>query len=358
MTAKSPRYNGWVDKKEWRPYLIVGIFFLCGFMLFAAIFAPGFIRLLSARPTSTPDLVGTFEALLPTLTPSPESISSTALPPSDEPKGQIVFTCQIYKDQSSEQICIINADGSGFKRLTTENGTRHFYPSLSPDGKSVVYSGFNLQSQHFEIYELDLATDTARNLTYAVGDLNAPEISPDGKTIVFTRYYNDTDNPTSWLMDRDGGNFREVSGINAWDPTWSPDEKQILFASDINATDQLYVSNLDGTGRQRITSLPALRGRSDWSPDGKFIVTYSGKPWDREVYIMDADGSHLRQLTPGGNSQGPSFSPDGKWVAFTAYFDHPDDIHGCEIYIIRLDGTDLRRLTNNNYCDYQPRWGP
>jgi Tol biopolymer transport system component len=159
-------------------------------------------------------------------------------------------------------------------------------------------------------------------------------------------------------MDRDGGNFREVSGINAWDPTWSPDEKQILFASDINATDQLYVSNLDGTGRQRITSLPALRGRSDWSPDGKFIVTYSGKPWDREVYIMDADGSHLRQLTPGGNSQGPSFSPDGKWVAFTAYFDHPDDIHGCEIYIIRLDGTDLRRLTNNNYCDYQPRWGP
>jgi TolB protein len=77
------------------------------------------------------------------------------------------------------------------------------------------------------------------------------------------------------------------------------------------------------------------------------------------VYIMNADGSNVRQLTPsGGNSQGPSFSPDGKWVAFTAYFDHPGDDHGCEIYIIRIDGTDLRRLTNNDYCDYQPRWGP
>jgi Tol biopolymer transport system component len=74
---------------------------------------------------------------------------------------------------------------------------------------------------------------------------------------------------------------------------------------------------------------------------------------------MNADGSNSHQLTPsGGNSQGPSFSPDGQWVAFTAYFDKYGDDHGCEIYIIRIDGTDLRRLTNNDYCDYQPRWGP
>jgi tricorn protease len=74
---------------------------------------------------------------------------------------------------------------------------------------------------------------------------------------------------------------------------------------------------------------------------------------------MNADGSNVRQLTPnGGNSQGPAFSPDGKWVAFTAYFDHPGDINGCEIYIIRTNGSDMRRLTNNDYCDYQPRWGP
>jgi tricorn protease len=74
---------------------------------------------------------------------------------------------------------------------------------------------------------------------------------------------------------------------------------------------------------------------------------------------MNADGSNARQLTPsGGNSQGPSFSPDGKWVAFTAYFDNYGEDHGCEIYVIRVDGTDLRRLTNNGYCDYQPRWGP
>jgi tricorn protease len=74
---------------------------------------------------------------------------------------------------------------------------------------------------------------------------------------------------------------------------------------------------------------------------------------------MNADGSNARQVSPaGGNGQGPSFSPDGQWIAFTAYYDHPGDDHGCEIYVVRLNGSDLRRLTNNDYCDYQPRWGP
>jgi len=113
---------------------------------------------------------------------------------------------------------------------------------------------------------------------------------------------------------------------------------------------QLHRVDADGTNLQRISDLPALRGRSDWSPQG-MITTYSGESWKREVYIMEADGSSTRQVSPGGgNSQGPGFSPDGGWIAFTAYFDRFNDIHGCEIYIIRTDGTDLRRLTNNEYC--------
>ena len=74
---------------------------------------------------------------------------------------------------------------------------------------------------------------------------------------------------------------------------------------------------------------------------------------------MNVDGLNAHVLSPaGGNAQGPSFSPDGQWVTFTAYYDHPGDENGCEIYIMRVDGTDLRRLTDNDYCDYQPRWGP
>jgi Tol biopolymer transport system component len=269
-----------------------------------------------------------------------------------QPAGHIVFTCQIHGDQ----ICIVNADGSNYRRLTTDE-FRHFYPSLAPDGSTVVYSEYR-EDNVYEIYELNLVDGLARRLTDRLGVLNAPEISPDGKFIVFMRDKAASDQYQVWTMDRNGGNLRPVFTGRGWDPTWSPDGSQIMFASDMNGSIQLYVVNSDGTAVRKISDLPAIRGRSDWSSRG-LVATYSGEAWKREVYIMNADGSSPHRISPaGGNSQGPSFSPDGAWIAFTAYFDRFGEEAGCEIYIVRAEGGDLRRLTNNDYCDYQPRWGP
>jgi tol-pal system beta propeller repeat protein TolB len=342
-----------------------------------------FISLLLAcnRPIAsspTPDLFATLQASTPSgaeadpiLTPgvnppttNPSTGGSTGgsdVPgpsTSDELTGHIVFTCQLFKVQAMDQICIMNADGSGMRRLTTENNRRHFYPSLSPDGQSVLYSSFREQNV-YEIYSLNINDGSVDQLTNRMGVLTAPEVSPDGEAVTFVRGNPSTGDMQITVMDRDGSNAKNLPQVAGWDPTWSPDGSQILFASGAAGAAQLFVVDLNGGGMRQISDLPAIRGRSDWSADGQFIVTYSGPAWNREVYIMNADGSDARQLTPkGGNSQGPSFSPDGKWVAFTAYFDQYGDDHGCEIYIIRTDGTDLRRLTNNDYCDYQPRWGP
>lgn len=292
-------------------------------------------------------------------TPNPTTGSSIPGPSAaDQLTGHIVFTCQLFKVQAMDQVCIMNADGSGMRRLTAEDNRRHYYASLAPDGQSVVYSSFREQNV-YEIYSLDLSDGSVDQLTDRMGVLLAPEISPDGTSIVFVRGDPNTANVQIMVMDRNGEHAGGIPQILGWDPTWSPDGRQILFASGPDGGVQLFVVNLDGGGMRQVSNLPAIRGRSDWSSDGRFIVTYSGRLWNREVYIMNADGSNARQLTPsGGNSQGPSISPDGKWVAFTAYFDHYGDDHGCEIYIIRIDGSDLRRLTDNDYCDYQPRWGP
>jgi TolB protein len=250
----------------------------------------------------------------------------------------------------------MNADGSGMRRLTTEDNKRHFYPSFAPDGQSVLYSSFR-EANTYEIYELDLNDGNVDQLTNKLGVLTAPEVSPDGTAVVLARG-NANGQTQIVVMDRNGENVGNLPQVSGWDPTWSPDGKQILFASGAEGSVQLFIINRGGKGLHQVSNLPSIRGRSDWSPDGQLIVTYSGPAWNREVYIMKSDGSNTRQLTPtGGNSQGPSFSPDGKWVVFTAYFDKYGDDHGCEIYVIRTDGTDLRRLTNNDYCDYQPRWG-
>jgi Tol biopolymer transport system component len=73
---------------------------------------------------------------------------------------------------------------------------------------------------------------------------------------------------------------------------------------------------------------------------------------------MNLDGSGLQKFSNGDNAQGASFSPDGEWIAFTAYTDVANrDQASCEIFILRVNGTGLRQLTDNAYCDYQPRWG-
>ena len=311
---------------------------------------------------STPQLFETpqptFDFNVPTLTPTLIQLDDIPAPsPADGLTGHIVFTCQIFKVQASNQICIMNADGTGFRRLTTDDSKQHFYPSLAPDGQSVLYSAF-LETNNYEIYKLELADGRVSRLTNIYGVETAPELSPDGQSLTYAKYNAATDRFQIVVADRNGGNATNIAS-QGWDPTWSPDGKRILFASDSRGLVQLYTVRLDGKNLTAITNLPAIRGRSDWSADGNYIVTYSGPAWNRELFIMNADGTNSHQLTPtGGNSQGPSFSPDGKWVAFTAYFDNYGDDHGCEIYVIRIDGTDLRRLTNNDYCDYQPRWGP
>lgn len=335
-----------------------------------------------AASTPTPDLFATLQASTPLTGSTPELLETpipttvvdsppvtftpTTLPTDGVPApssadglaGRIVFTCQIFKVQAQNQICIMNADGTGFRRLTTDDSRQHFYPSLAPDGQSVFYSAF-FETNNYEIYELRLGDGSVRRITNSSVVETAPELSPDGQSIIYARYNPNTERYQIIIAGRNGADAGNIPGISGWDPTWSPDGKQVLFASDSEGPVQLYAVGLNGRGPRTVTNLPAIRGRSDWSADGNYIVTYSGPAWERELYIMNADGTNVRQLTPsGGNSQGPSFSPDGKWVVFTAYFDKYGDDNGCEIYVIRIDGTDLRRLTNNSYCDYQPRWGP
>ena len=268
----------------------------------------------------------------------------------DEPGGRIVFTCDI---QGSE-VCIINADGSGWRRLT-DNQFANFGASLAPDGQTAVY--VVNYGDYSEIHELDINTGKSRQLTDLKKGLGAPEISPDNEYIIF--HYR-ADNLQLWLMNRDGSNpqeFYSVSGRDVHDGTWSPDGTQILFALGKGENNKLYIMDFNGREPRVVNDTIDTRGRSNWSVRD-LIAFDQGGPFQHEVYTMNLDGSRLTQLTSGMNAQGVSFSPDGKWIAFTAYTNVAGrDQASCEIFIMRTDGSDVRQLTDNHYCDYQPRWG-
>ncbi len=270
----------------------------------------------------------------------------------ETPTGRIVYTCQIAGDE----ICIINADGSGWQRLT-DAPEASSYANLSPDGKYVLFVG--KPEKTTEIMELNLNNGKIKQLTHLGSNLGAPEISPDNKYVIFN--YRAGNSATQiWIMDRDGGDpheFYSSPGKDAHDATWSPDGTQILFAMGKGENNKLYTMGSDGRDPRLVNDTIDTRGRSDWSAND--LITFDmGGSFLHEIYVMNLDGSNLHQISKGNNSQGQSFSPDGKWIAFTAYTDVANkDTTSCEIYIMRIDGSDVRRLTTNGYCDYQPRWG-
>ncbi|MEP7134235.1 MAG: TIR domain-containing protein [Chloroflexota bacterium] len=292
-------------------------------------------------PTDTPPVV------LDGTTPSATE-PTTNYP---EPTGKIIYTCSIKGDE----VCIINPDGSGWQQLT-DSQYAAFNASLSPDGQKAVYVISN--GKYTEVLDLNLDSGNSVQLTDLGKNVGSPEISPDNKTIIF-HYHSGNSYTSLWIMNRDGSNpheFYSSPSKDVHDATWSPDGKQILFAMGKNDSNKFYIMDFGGGDPKLVNDTIDSRGRSDWSND--LISFDQGQPYLHNVFLMNTDGSDLRQVTQGNNSQGASLSPDGMWVAFTAYTaDSKQNPDSCEIFIMHIDGSDIRQLTDNSYCDYQPRWG-
>jgi len=270
----------------------------------------------------------------------------TAVPVS----GHIVYSCYI---DDNDDICIMNADGSDQAQLT-HNPATDFYPSLSRDGKIILFS--SNRDGHFEIYSMNTDGSNQTRLTKDIGNLYAPEFSPDGSQIVFTNqgvHYQHI-----WLMNKDGKNPHALTegNFNNIDPTWAPNGQAIVFVSDRNSYDQLFIMSADGSSAFAVTTgTPYPNGRSSWSSDLSTLAFYSGTAakLDRNIYLVSPSGHNLRQITVSGDNLAPSFSPDGNWIAFTSYRNAVN-----QVYIMRPDGSSVQRLTYTSYSCWQPRWGP
>ena len=112
-------------------------------------------------------------------------------------------------------------------------------------------------------------------------------------------------------------------------------------------TGQIYSINPDGTGLRQLTRVaePAVAGQPDWSPDGRQIAFFSDLSGDARLYVMDRDGANRRLVfaeQPGYQDVFPRYTPDGNRFVFQRCRP-PDNV--CAIYSVRVDGTQLRALT-------------
>ena len=120
-----------------------------------------------------------------------------------------------------------------------------------------------------------------------------------------------------------------LSGISAFDPTFSSDGKWVAYASYPDHT--LWRSRTDGTDRLQLTDPPARVSFPFISPDGK-QVTYSNNRVG-EINVISMDGGPPRRISE-KQSWAASWSPDGNRVVFANYADYPHNIR-FEIYDLR-----------------------
>jgi Tol biopolymer transport system component len=295
-------------------------------------------------------------------------VVACAKKPPPSPRG-IVFVSERSPEHEGEEIYIINPDGTGERRLT-----------YSGDGKNS----------------------------------NIPQWSPDGTQIVFASNREDEAGWSSiYVMHADGGDILRLTPVGSRDymPIWSPDGMRIAFMSSRDGNAEVYVMGPDGSDLQRLTDNDTWDAAYFWSPDGRQLVFSSTRDSAlAKIYIMESDGSDVRAIGTGlgggwededhvwfmdypaseenglpcygvmdlegqvverwcgpdpnlGLKHAQCTSPDSTQIAFTAIPDGEisfpitaEQMNALELYVADADGSNVRRLTFNDYYDGHCSW--
>jgi dipeptidyl aminopeptidase/acylaminoacyl peptidase len=226
----------------------------------------------------------------------------------------------------------VRVDGSGIRRQPLD--VRASFTDWAPQGWPLVFSASSYAHDFdkgpigpkpslFVVDEFGSVPRRIAHIPYPKGeeDLLGPVVSPDGTRIAYQRWGRSNsrpDNTSIWTIGADGSGLRPlIRGLNvAFTVEWSPDGSTIALGAHTGTRSgqRIFVVPADGGQLRRIVNEEVLDGPA-WSPDGLWLAysTYDGEIW--RVH-PDGSGRHLIARFPGKEVEHLLWSPDGRRLAY------------------------------------------
>jgi TolB protein len=185
-------------------------------------------------------------------------------------------------------------------------------PVFTPDDKTIIFARSG--DAGTDLYSVGAnGGDAPRRLTLGRGFENSePTVSPDGRRIVYVG--NSLGRPELYIMESDGTNVEVLTNYEdsernyRSDPDWSPDGRTIAYTERLNGRFQVRTINPNGSAPKYRTS-EGENEQPSFAPDGRHLVFTSTRSGVRQLWVLDIQTNRFRQLTQSAGSRLGAWSP-------------------------------------------------
>jgi len=246
------------------------------------------------------------------------------------------------KSARKKRLAIVDQDGENHKFLT-DGSYLALTPRFSPAAQEIAYLSYNNQIPR--IYLLDLESGNQKVLGDFPGMTFSPRYSPDGKKIIMSLAKKG--NTDIYEMNLETLKIKRLTFYEGIDtaPSYSPDGDFITFESDRSGSQKIYIMNLKTKKIKRISFGKGRYATPVWSPRGDLIAFTKLLGGEFYIGVMYTDGKGERVVYKTYLVEGPSWSPNGRVLAFYSQDKLSDGlITKPKIKLIDLTGINLRQL--------------
>ncbi|MBE7453336.1 MAG: Tol-Pal system beta propeller repeat protein TolB [Kofleriaceae bacterium] len=241
----------------------------------------------------------------------------------------------VSRGKGSSTVMAVDFDGANPYAISRNTST-NMLPAWSPSGGQIAYTSYMRNNP--DLYVASAAGGRPTRLAAYRGMNTGASWSPDGSKLAVT--LSKDGNPEIYIISaRDGAILTRLTTNKAIDtsPAWSPDGSQIAFVSDREGGPQIFVVPASGGTARRVSFNGSYNTTPTWSPaKGESVIAYTTRDGGRyDIVTLDLKTKKMTRITQNeGNNEEPSFSPNGRAIAFAS-----TRSGGSGIYIAPADGS-------------------